>query len=141
MIAPVNTSLRRLLPENAFARRVGVEAGCTAFFTDDDALAQACREIRVHGQSKRYVHTRVGVGGRMDTLQCAVVLAKLDRFDREIAQRQAVARRYQQLLATDDHGRTRIKENQEKIRVHPCKSVAKPLRWPKADRTRVFAQY
>jgi UDP-2-acetamido-2-deoxy-ribo-hexuluronate aminotransferase len=52
-----------------------------AIFTNDDALAQACREIRVHGQSERYVHTRVGVGGRMDTLQCAIVLAKLERFD------------------------------------------------------------
>lgn len=39
-------------------------------------LAQAMKEIRVHGQEKRYVHTRVGVGGRMDTLQCAVVLAE-----------------------------------------------------------------
>lgn len=112
-----------------------------AIFTDDDALAQACREIRVHGQSQRYVHTRVGVGGRMDTLQCAVVLAKLDRFDGEIAQRQAVARRYQELLATDEHGLTRIKENQENIRVHPCQSVANPLPWPKVDRTSVFAQY
>ena len=53
-----------------------------AIFTNDDALAQAMREIRVHGQSQRYVHTRVGVGGRMDTLQCAIVLAKLlhERF-------------------------------------------------------------
>lgn len=51
-----------------------------ALFTDDDAIADACRQIRVHGQSERYVHTRVGVGGRMDTLQCAIVLAKLDRF-------------------------------------------------------------
>lgn len=58
-----------------------------AIFTSDDALAQAMREIRVHGQSKRYVHTRVGVGGRMDTLQCAIVLAKLQNFDWEIEQR------------------------------------------------------
>lgn len=58
-----------------------------AIFTSDDALAQACREIRVHGQSQRYFHTRVGVGGRMDTLQCAVVLGKLDRFDWEIRRR------------------------------------------------------
>jgi UDP-2-acetamido-2-deoxy-ribo-hexuluronate aminotransferase len=112
-----------------------------AIFTSDDALAQACREIRVHGQSKRYVHTRIGVGGRMDTLQCAVVLAKLDRFEWEIAQRQAVARRYHELFATDEHGFTQIQENQEKIRVHPCQSVAKPLPWPKPDRTSVFAQY
>ena len=69
-----------------------------AIFTDDDALAQACREIRVHGQSARYTHTRVGVGGRMDTLQCAVVLAKLERFEWEIAQRLALGARYHQLL-------------------------------------------
>jgi len=70
-----------------------------ALFTDDDALAQAAREIRVHGQSKRYFHTRVGVGGRMDTLQCAVVLGKLTRFDWEIERRLALGERYQQLLA------------------------------------------
>ena len=58
-----------------------------AIFTDDAALAQACSEIRVHGQSARYLHTRIGVGGRMDTLQCAVLLAKLTRFEWEIARR------------------------------------------------------
>lgn len=58
-----------------------------AIFTNDEGLAKACREIRVHGQSKRYVHTRVGVGGRMDTLQCAIVLAKLDSFDSDIQKR------------------------------------------------------
>jgi UDP-2-acetamido-2-deoxy-ribo-hexuluronate aminotransferase len=70
-----------------------------ALFTNDDALAQASREIRVHGQSARYTHTRVGVGGRMDTLQCAVVLGKLERFEWEIEQRLKIGERYQQLLA------------------------------------------
>ncbi|XHS80280.1 DegT/DnrJ/EryC1/StrS family aminotransferase [Burkholderiaceae bacterium UC74_6] len=70
-----------------------------ALFTDDDQLAQAAREIRVHGQSARYTHTRLGVGGRMDTLQCAIVLAKLERFDWEIEQRLKIGARYQQLLA------------------------------------------
>jgi UDP-2-acetamido-2-deoxy-ribo-hexuluronate aminotransferase len=70
-----------------------------AIFTSDDALAQACREIRVHGQSRRYVHTRVGVGGRMDTLQCAIVLAKLERFDWELKERSRIARRYTHLLS------------------------------------------
>ena len=83
--------------------------GCTSFFPeqaagllrrrrrdlhDDDALAQACREIRVHGQSARYTHTRIGVGGRMDTLQCAVVLAKLERFDWELERRAEIGRAY-----------------------------------------------
>jgi UDP-2-acetamido-2-deoxy-ribo-hexuluronate aminotransferase len=69
-----------------------------AIFTSDDALAQACREIRVHGQSMRYVHTRVGVGGRMDTLQCAIVLAKLDRFDWELRTRKLLGDSYGALL-------------------------------------------
>jgi UDP-2-acetamido-2-deoxy-ribo-hexuluronate aminotransferase len=70
-----------------------------AIFTNDDVLAQACREIRVHGQSKRYHHTRVGVGGRMDTIQCAVVLGKLGRFDWEIERRVALGEYYRKLLA------------------------------------------
>jgi len=70
-----------------------------AVFTNDAALAQACREIRVHGQSARYTHTRVGVGGRMDTLQCAVVLAKLERFEWEIDRRLALGERYRRKLA------------------------------------------
>ena len=70
-----------------------------AIFTSDDALAQACREIRVHGQSARYTHTRVGVGGRMDTLQCAVVLAKLERFEWELQRRREIGARYAALLA------------------------------------------
>jgi len=70
-----------------------------ALFTNDDALAQAAREIRVHGQSQRYTHTRLGVGGRMDTLQCAIVLGKLERFDWEVQQRLRLGDRYQQLLA------------------------------------------
>jgi UDP-2-acetamido-2-deoxy-ribo-hexuluronate aminotransferase len=69
-----------------------------ALFTDDDALAQAAREIRVHGQSGRYHHTRIGVGGRMDTLQCAIVLAKLPRFAWELERRHALGVRYAHLL-------------------------------------------
>jgi UDP-2-acetamido-2-deoxy-ribo-hexuluronate aminotransferase len=75
-----------------------------ALFTSDDELARAMREIRVHGQSRRYVHTRVGVGGRMDTLQCAIVLAKLDLFDWELQQRQRAAAAYDALLLGTDNG-------------------------------------
>jgi UDP-2-acetamido-2-deoxy-ribo-hexuluronate aminotransferase len=73
-----------------------------AIFTSDDALAQAAREIRIHGQSRRYHHTRIGVGGRMDTLQCAIVLAKLERFDEELSHRRALGTRYQRLLGEID---------------------------------------
>jgi UDP-2-acetamido-2-deoxy-ribo-hexuluronate aminotransferase len=70
-----------------------------ALFTSDDELAQAMREIRLHGQSRRYVHTRVGLGGRMDTLQCAIVLAKLERFDWELEQRARNGARYDAALS------------------------------------------
>lgn len=65
-----------------------------AMFTNDDALAAISREIRVHGQKQRYVHTRIGVGGRMDTLQCAIVLAKWPRFLKEVERRATIGARY-----------------------------------------------
>lgn len=70
-----------------------------AIFTSDDGLATAMREIRIHGQERRYFHTRVGVGGRMDTVQCAVVLAKLERLDWEIGERIRAGGRYLRALA------------------------------------------
>ena len=70
-----------------------------ALFTNDDTLAKIAREIRIHGQERRYVHSRIGVGGRMDTLQCAVVLAKLERFEWEISRRIELGQKYLDLLA------------------------------------------
>ncbi|MDA1038724.1 MAG: DegT/DnrJ/EryC1/StrS family aminotransferase [Planctomycetota bacterium] len=69
-----------------------------AIFTNDDAIADAARAIRVHGQKKRYVHMVVGVGGRMDTLQCAIVLAKWPRFEDEVRRRGSIGQRYTDLL-------------------------------------------
>ncbi|MFN9503659.1 MAG: DegT/DnrJ/EryC1/StrS family aminotransferase [Rubrivivax sp.] len=80
------------------SKPLGVYGDGGALFTDDDALAQAAREIRVHGQSQRYLHTRVGVGGRMDTLQCAVLLAKLPRLPWELQRRQYLGERYRAAL-------------------------------------------
>jgi len=84
-----------------------------ALFTNDDELAQAAREIRVHGQSARYTHTRLGVGGRMDTLQCAVVLGKLERFDWEIEQRLKIGARYQALLQDLPVQRLAVREDRD----------------------------
>lgn len=69
-----------------------------AMFTNDDALAKIMREVRTHGQERRYYHTRIGVGGRMDTIQCAVVLAKMERFEWEVQQRLALGQKYRQKL-------------------------------------------
>lgn len=72
-----------------------------ACFTNDIALATRMNEIRTHGQSKRYYHTQLGINGRMDTMQAAVLLEKLAIFPEEIQLRQEVAQRYQQLLPKD----------------------------------------
>lgn len=69
-----------------------------ALFTDDDQLAKLMREIRVHGQDRRYHHPRLGVNGRLDTLQAAVLLAKLDIFDDEVAARERIGARYTQQI-------------------------------------------
>jgi len=70
-----------------------------ALFTNDDNLAKLMREIRLHGQDRRYHHPRIGLNGRMDTLQAAILLAKLDRFiEWEVPQRQAIGARYSELI-------------------------------------------
>jgi UDP-2-acetamido-2-deoxy-ribo-hexuluronate aminotransferase len=70
-----------------------------AIFTDHDELAAALRSIRVHGEGRdRYENVRLGLNGRLDSLQAAVLLVKLEIFDQEVAARQEVARRYQEGL-------------------------------------------
>jgi len=69
-----------------------------ACFTNDAAIASRMNEIRTHGQSKRYYHTRLGINGRLDTIQAAILLEKMVIFPEEILLRQQVAARYQELL-------------------------------------------
>ncbi len=69
-------------------------------FTKHDEIASLLRSIRVHGAGRhRYEHVRVGLNGRLDTIQAAVLLAKLEIFQEELALRQEVATRYSALLA------------------------------------------
>jgi len=70
-----------------------------ALFTDDDELAKLMREIRVHGQDRRYHHPRLGINGRLDTLQAAVLLAKMEIFDDEVEARMRIGGRYSELIA------------------------------------------
>lgn len=76
------------------AKPLGCYGDGGAIFTDDGALAEALKEIRVHGQKTRYFHTRIGINGRLDTLQCAILLPKLERFNWELEQRSRLADRY-----------------------------------------------
>ncbi|CAQ86401.1 MULTISPECIES: DegT/DnrJ/EryC1/StrS family aminotransferase [Photorhabdus] len=69
-----------------------------AIFTHDEELAKIIRQIARHGQDRRYHHVRVGVNSRLDTLQAAILLPKLDIFDEEMALRQTVATNYNQAL-------------------------------------------
>jgi UDP-2-acetamido-2-deoxy-ribo-hexuluronate aminotransferase len=70
-----------------------------ACFTDDDRLAKKLREIRNHGQHARYCHSHIGINGRMDTIQAAILLEKLKLFPEELKMRHQVAKRYGDLLS------------------------------------------
>jgi len=94
-----------------------------AIFTNDDALANSCKEIRVHGQEARYKHRQIGVGGRMDTIQCAVLLEKMKYFNVEIQSRHAAAQYYNEhLIELEKTGALRL------VKVRP-------------EATSVYAQY
>ena len=77
------------------AKPLGCYGDGGAIFTDDAELASVLRSLRNHGQGiDRYDNVRVGMNGRLDTIQAAILLEKLKIFDEEIAARNDVARRY-----------------------------------------------
>ena len=93
----------------------------------------------------RYVHTHIGVGGRMDILQCAVLLAKLPRFDHEVARRIDLGQRYNALI--DQAGIPRIQQRPNRTSVFaqytsrstiasPCKPNSRPPAYPPPFTTR-----
>jgi UDP-2-acetamido-2-deoxy-ribo-hexuluronate aminotransferase len=92
-LAPVTTT--SFFP----AKPLGCYGDGGAIFTDDDDLAKAMRSIRVHGQgSAKYETVRVGMNSRLDTLQAAILLAKIDVFAEEIDNRNRLADRYSDAL-------------------------------------------
>jgi UDP-2-acetamido-2-deoxy-ribo-hexuluronate aminotransferase len=100
-----------------------------ACFTDDEQLATRMRQAMNHGQDKRYNHPRLGINGRLDTLQAAVLLAKLAIFPDEVERRAAVGARYTELLRVRGAG--------------SLKDTADGLLTPHVEphNTSVFAQY
>ncbi len=92
-----------------------------ACFTDNDDLAACVREIRDHGQQRRYHHTAIGLNGRLDTLQAAILLAKLDAFPEEVAARARIGECYSDRISSK------------------CPSLQVP--YIEQDNTSVFAQY
>lgn len=80
------------------AKPLGCYGDGGACFTNDEALATRMRQIHVHGQDRRYHHPLVGINGRLDTMQAAILLAKLESFDAEIAARARIGAAYTKLL-------------------------------------------
>lgn len=81
------------------AKPLGCYGDGGAVFTDDDGLATLLQSIRNHGHGdNRYENVRLGINGRLDTLQAAILLTKLEIFDQEVVARQEIARRYSEGL-------------------------------------------
>jgi len=82
------------------AKPLGCYGDGGAIFTDDDELAMVLRSLRVHGEGHdKYDCVRIGLNGRLDTMQAAVLIEKLKLFPEEIAARERIARRYSSALA------------------------------------------
>lgn len=106
-----------------------------AIFTNDDELATILRQISRHGQDRRYHHLRVGVNSRLDTLQAAILLPKLELLEEEIQLRSQVAIRYTQMLNESGINTTPILEQhnvsawaQYTIRIDDRESVQAKLK-------------
>jgi UDP-2-acetamido-2-deoxy-ribo-hexuluronate aminotransferase len=82
------------------AKPLGCYGDGGAVFTNNDEYAEKIKMLRVHGQNKRYYHKYIGMGGRLDTIQAAILLAKLPHYTTEIETRNRVAQAYSEQLAS-----------------------------------------
>ncbi len=80
------------------AKPLGCYGDGGAVFTNNDELAEKMKSLRVHGQTKRYYHKYIGMGGRLDTIQAAVLNVKLKYYDKDLTLRQAAASKYDEAL-------------------------------------------
>ena len=81
------------------AKPLGCYGDGGAVFTNNDEYAEKIKMMRVHGQNKRYYHKYIGMGGRLDTIQAAILLAKLPHYAKEIGGRNRVAQAYTEQLS------------------------------------------
>ncbi len=157
------------------------EIGCTSFFpakplgcygdggmcfTDDQKLSEIIKSVRVHGKgADKYDNVRIGINGRMDTIQAAVLLSKFEIFPEEIELRQRVAERYRELLlnldsiklpqvpegvksvwaqysilAKDETHRSRLQAKLKEARIPTAIYYPKPLHLQTAYRSLGYAQ-
>jgi dTDP-4-amino-4,6-dideoxygalactose transaminase len=112
-------------------------------FTNDDKLAEIMESIRVHGKGgHKYDNVRIGINGRLDTLQAAILLAKFDIFPEEVELRNQVAQRFTDLLASSniEHRTLNLEQSSS---VEPRTLNIEPLTPPHipAGNTSAWAQY
>ncbi|MFC4095814.1 DegT/DnrJ/EryC1/StrS family aminotransferase [Euzebyella saccharophila] len=81
------------------AKPLGCFGDGGAIFTDDHELYEKMKAMRVHGQVKRYTHKYIGMGGRLDNLQSAILNVKMRYYEQDIARRQQIAEQYSEKLA------------------------------------------
>jgi UDP-2-acetamido-2-deoxy-ribo-hexuluronate aminotransferase len=81
------------------AKPLGCYGDGGAIFTNNDEYAKKIKMMRIHGQNKHYHHKYIGMGGRLDTIQAAILLAKLPYYSQELADRQQIAQRYTDVLS------------------------------------------
>ncbi len=84
------------------AKPLGCYGDGGALFTNDEALYAKMKAIRTHGGERRHYHTHVGMNGRLDTLQAAVLLAKMPHFEDEVVARGRIGARYTELFSAID---------------------------------------
>ena len=101
------------------AKPLGCYGDGGALFTNDEKLADKIKSLRLHGQSIRYHHQYIGMGGRLDTIQAAVLNVKLKYYGKDLKLRQDVAEKYTKALN--------------------AKNIETPF--VKSDRTSAWAQY
>ncbi len=123
------------------AKPLGCYGDGGAVLTNNDELAEKMRMLRVHGQNKRYHHKYIGMGGRMDTIQCAVVNVKLKHYEKDLAKRQEVAEKYSKVLSSKlEVGSEELKEK-KKTSNFQLETSNLILPTVKSDRTSAWAQY
>lgn len=111
-----------------------------ALFTNDDEAAKIMREIRVHGQDRRYHHPRLGINGRLDTLQAAVLLSKMEVFEEEVQARSRIGQRYTDLIQAAFAGASEERQRVITPYVAPeCTSVYAQYTIQVEDRAKVEA--
>lgn len=100
-----------------------------AIFTNDDELAVILRQIARHGQDRRYHHVRVGINSRLDTLQAAILLEKLEIFPEEIEARARIGAHYTELIT----------ELNQKLKTNNQQQIISP--YVESHNSSVYAQY